>query len=209
MPLRYSTAKSLVHLTKTSITNCDLVGEIVACLEDDVKDGIVLSKLKYLQLCGLPRLSSFCSVKCKFEFPFLEEVILMDCPSMQIFSMDEIRTPKLQKVKLTGEEDEALWDGNLNSTIQLQFMQKRELISFKTTNVAILYMLVWGEGGVGRGGKKRAVLLLCWVVAWGPAAGSARAGRTSTNAAPRHRSSSNNSGDKLCCGARRGEARGS
>ncbi|GKV44808.1 hypothetical protein SLEP1_g51960 [Rubroshorea leprosula] len=107
-----------------SITDCDLVGEIVVCSDDDVKDGIALSKLKYLQLCSLPRLSSFCSVKCKFEFPVLEEVILMDCPSLQIFSMDEMRTPKLQKVKLTEDEDEELWNGNLNSTIQLQFMQK-------------------------------------------------------------------------------------
>ncbi|GKV44789.1 hypothetical protein SLEP1_g51947 [Rubroshorea leprosula] len=100
--------------------------ETVTCLEDDVKDEIVFSKLKYLQLCDLPRLSSFCSVKCKFEFPFLEDVILMDCPSMQTFSMDEIRTPKLQKVKLTRDEDEGFWDGNLNSTIQLQFMQKSQ-----------------------------------------------------------------------------------
>ncbi|GKV44812.1 hypothetical protein SLEP1_g51964 [Rubroshorea leprosula] len=100
--------------------------EMVTCLEDEVKDGIVFSQLKYLQLCGLPRLSSFCSIKCKFEFPFLEEVILMDCPSMQTFSMDEIRTPKLQKVKLTRDEDEGFWDGNLNSTIQLQFIQKSQ-----------------------------------------------------------------------------------
>ncbi|GKV44802.1 hypothetical protein SLEP1_g51954 [Rubroshorea leprosula] len=100
--------------------------ETVTCLEDDVKDEIVFSKLKYLQLCGLPRLSSFCSVKCKFEFPFLEEVFLMDCSSMQTFSMDEIRTPKLQKVKLPGDEDEGFWDGNLNWNIQLHFMQKSQ-----------------------------------------------------------------------------------
>ncbi|GKV25965.1 hypothetical protein SLEP1_g35336 [Rubroshorea leprosula] len=100
--------------------------ETVTCLEDDVKDEIFFSKLKYLQLCGLPRLSSFCSIKCKFEFPFLEEVILMDCPSMQTFSMDEMRTPKLQKVKLTRDEDEGFWDGNLNLTIQLHLMQKSQ-----------------------------------------------------------------------------------
>ncbi|GKV47929.1 hypothetical protein SLEP1_g54780 [Rubroshorea leprosula] len=144
----FSMVERLQRLDKLQIQNCDSLEEIlespelgvsrsqaqkaitlplleiVTCLEDGVKDGIVFSKLKYLQLCGVPRLSSFCSVKCKFEFPFLKEVILMDCPSMQTFSMDEIRTTRLQKVKLAGDEDKDFWDGNLNSTIQLQFMQK-------------------------------------------------------------------------------------
>ncbi|GKV47767.1 hypothetical protein SLEP1_g54633 [Rubroshorea leprosula] len=147
---QFSMLERLQRLDKLQIWNCDSLEEIlesyepgvsqsqaqkatllplletVTCLEDDVKDEIVFSKLKYLQLCGLPRLSSFCSLECKFEFPLLEEVILMDCPSMQIFSMDEIRMPKLQKVKLTGDEDEDFRDGNLNSTIQLQFMQKSQ-----------------------------------------------------------------------------------
>ncbi|GKV44824.1 hypothetical protein SLEP1_g51972 [Rubroshorea leprosula] len=146
----FSMFKRLQRLDKLQIWNCDSLEEIleshepgvsqsqaqkatplplletVTWLEDDVKDEIVFSKLKYLQLCGLPRLSSFCSTKCKFEFPFLEEVILMDCPSMQTFSMDEIKMPKLQKVKLARDEDEGFWDGNLNSTIQLQFMQKNQ-----------------------------------------------------------------------------------
>ncbi|GKV43348.1 hypothetical protein SLEP1_g50651 [Rubroshorea leprosula] len=146
----FSMVGRLQRLDKLRIWNCDLLEEIlesrepgvsqsqaqkatplplletVTCLEDDMKDGIVFSKLKYLQLCGLPRFSSFCSVKCKFEFPFLEEVILMDCPRMQTFSMDETRTPKLQKVKLTADEDEGFWDGNLNSTIQLHFTQKSQ-----------------------------------------------------------------------------------
>ncbi|GKV25956.1 hypothetical protein SLEP1_g35329 [Rubroshorea leprosula] len=146
----FSMVERLQRLDKLQIWNCDSLEEIlesqepgisqsqaqnatllpllktVTCLEDDVKDEIVFSKLKYLQLCGLPRLSSFCSVKCKFEFPFLEEVILMDCPSMHTFSMDEIRTPKLQKVKLNGDEDEGFWDDNLNSTIQLHLMRKSQ-----------------------------------------------------------------------------------
>ncbi|GLT87846.1 hypothetical protein SLE2022_059050 [Rubroshorea leprosula] len=146
----FSMLERLQRLDKLQIWNCDSLEEIleshesvvsqsqaqkatplplletVTCLEDDVKDEIVFSKLKYLQLCGLPRLSSFCSVKCKFEFPFLEEVILMDCPSVHTFSIDETRMPKLQKVKLTRDEDEGFWDSSLNSTIQLQFMQKSQ-----------------------------------------------------------------------------------
>ncbi|GKV47782.1 hypothetical protein SLEP1_g54646 [Rubroshorea leprosula] len=146
----FSMLERLQRLDKLQIWNCDSLEEIleshepgvsqsqaqkatplplletVTCLEDDVKDEIVFSKLKYLQLCSLPRLSSFCSVKCKFEFPLLEEVIFLDCPSMQTFSMDEIRTPKLQKAKLTRDEDEGFGDGNLNLTVQLQFIQKSQ-----------------------------------------------------------------------------------
>ncbi|GLT32028.1 hypothetical protein SLA2020_067220 [Shorea laevis] len=162
----FSMVERLQKLDKLQIWNCDSLEEIlesqepgvsqsqaqkatplplletVTCLEDDVKDEIVFRKLKYLQLCGLPRLSSFCSVNCKFEFPFLAEVILMDCPRMQTFSMDEIRTPKLQKVKLTGDEDEGFWDGNLNSTIQLQFMRKSQGTSLVNMHGGTLKLLL-------------------------------------------------------------------
>ncbi|GKV02429.1 hypothetical protein SLEP1_g14866 [Rubroshorea leprosula] len=116
--LRYSTAKSLVQLTRMSISDCDMIGEIVACIDDEVKDGIVFSKLKYLRLKGLPMLANFCSVECNFEFPFLKDLIVMDCPDMQFFSKGELITPKLQKVKLTEEDDEGRWEGDLNATLQ-------------------------------------------------------------------------------------------
>ncbi|GLT95531.1 hypothetical protein SLE2022_132090 [Rubroshorea leprosula] len=116
--MRYSTAKSLVQLTRMSISDCDVIGEIVACIADEVKDGIVFRQLKYLQLKGLPKLATFCSMECDFEFPSLEDIIVMDCPNMQFFSKGELLTPKLQKVKLTEEDDEGRWEGDLNATLQ-------------------------------------------------------------------------------------------
>ncbi|GLT52128.1 hypothetical protein SLA2020_254840 [Shorea laevis] len=120
--VQYSTAKSLVQLTKMIITKCDSVEEIVACFEDDVNDGIVFTKLKYLQLCGLPKLASFCSVKCDFDFPSLEEVIVEGCPRMKIVSAGEVRTSKLQRVQFS--EDKRLWENDLNTTIQQLFTEK-------------------------------------------------------------------------------------
>ncbi|GKV02422.1 hypothetical protein SLEP1_g14859 [Rubroshorea leprosula] len=124
--MRYATAKSLVQLTRMSISDCDMVGEIVACIDDEVKDGIVLSKLKYLRLKGLPKLANFCSVGCNFEFPFLKDLIVMGCPNMQLFSKGELSTPKLLKVKFIEENNEGRWEGNLNTTLQQMFMEKVE-----------------------------------------------------------------------------------
>ncbi|GLT95663.1 hypothetical protein SLE2022_133310 [Rubroshorea leprosula] len=124
--VRYSTAKSLVQLKTMQVTECETIEEIVVCLGDDVKDGIILSKLKYLQLEGLPRLASFCSGVCNFEFPDLEVVIVRECPNMQIFSNGELSTPKLAKLK-EYREDEGCWEGNLNSTIQQVFKEKAML----------------------------------------------------------------------------------
>ncbi|GLT98192.1 hypothetical protein SLE2022_157080 [Rubroshorea leprosula] len=93
---------------------------------DDVKDGIVFTKLESLQLKVLPKLESFCSGNCNFEFPSLADVIVMECPNMLTFSEGEVSTPKLQKVKLTeNSTDEGIWqEGGLNPTIQQLFTKK-------------------------------------------------------------------------------------
>ncbi|GKV44817.1 hypothetical protein SLEP1_g51967 [Rubroshorea leprosula] len=123
--IEYSTAKSMVQLTKMSISKCQMLKEIVACVDEEVKDGIVFIQLKYLLLRGLPRLASFCSGNCGFEFASLEDVIVMGCPNMRIFSQGECSTTnKLQKVKLTVDEDEGFWEGNLNSTMKKIFTEK-------------------------------------------------------------------------------------
>ncbi|GKV51732.1 hypothetical protein SLEP1_g58357 [Rubroshorea leprosula] len=56
---------------------------------DDVKDGIVFTKLVSLQLKVLPKLESSCSGNCNFEFPSLADVIVMECPSIWTFSKGE------------------------------------------------------------------------------------------------------------------------
>ncbi|GKV22629.1 hypothetical protein SLEP1_g32483 [Rubroshorea leprosula] len=84
---------------------------------DDVKNGMLFSKLKTLKLKALPRLESICSGSCNFEFPSLKDVIVMECPSMQTFSKGEVSTPKLQKVKLTEDEDEGCWEDGVKPRI--------------------------------------------------------------------------------------------
>ncbi|GKV49272.1 hypothetical protein SLEP1_g56032 [Rubroshorea leprosula] len=71
---------------------------------DDVKDGILFTKLESLQPKVLPKLESFCSGNCNFEFPSLANVIVMECPNMLTF--------------FEGEE------GGLNPTIQQLFTKK-------------------------------------------------------------------------------------
>ncbi|GLU24738.1 hypothetical protein SLE2022_406360, partial [Rubroshorea leprosula] len=125
----YSTAKSLEQLKRMSITDCDSVEEIVKCMEDNVKDGIVHSQLQSLQLRGLPKLSSFCTGKCDLEFPSLKEVIVIGCPQMKHFSLGKTVTKELQNVQWIADEkkkkgqwindeENRHWVGNLNSTIQ-------------------------------------------------------------------------------------------
>ncbi|GKV28983.1 hypothetical protein SLEP1_g37966 [Rubroshorea leprosula] len=121
--VRYSTAKSLVQLKTMQVTKCETRDEIVVCLDDDVKDGIIFTKLEHLQLEGLPRLARLCSGVCNFEFPDLEVVIVSDCPNMQIFSNGELSTPKRAKLKeYYGEEGRG--EGNLNCTVQRVFKEK-------------------------------------------------------------------------------------
>ncbi|GKV02457.1 hypothetical protein SLEP1_g14892 [Rubroshorea leprosula] len=114
----YSTAKSLEQLKRMSITDCDSVEEIVKCMEDNVKDGIVYSQLQSLQLRGLPKLSSFCTGKCDLEFPSLKEVIVIGCPQMKYFSLGKTVTKELQNVQWINDEENRHRVGNLNSTIQ-------------------------------------------------------------------------------------------
>ncbi|EOY20456.1 Cc-nbs-lrr resistance protein, putative isoform 1 [Theobroma cacao] len=114
------TAKSMVHLARMSITDCQMMEEVVACASE-VKDGIIFSQLKYLELGNLPSLSSFCSGKCSFLFPSLENVTVRNCSKMKIFSQGELSTPNMQRVQFA--EDEERWDGNLNTTMEQIFIQ--------------------------------------------------------------------------------------
>ncbi|GKV33285.1 hypothetical protein SLEP1_g41812 [Rubroshorea leprosula] len=101
--VRYKTAKSLGQLRRMKVADCEMIEEIVVCLGDPVNDGIDFTELECLQLKGLPRLESFCSGDCNFKFPALVEVIVTECPNMQIFSKGELSTPRLYKVKLAGD----------------------------------------------------------------------------------------------------------
>ncbi|GKV01641.1 hypothetical protein SLEP1_g14181 [Rubroshorea leprosula] len=123
--LTLSMALSLVSLKKMKVQNCELLEQVISEEGANLKDGIVFTKLKSLELKGLPRLEGFCLGNCNFEFTSLEDLIVMACPYMMTFSGGEVSTPKLHKVKLIGDdEDEGCWEGGLNPTIQLLFTKK-------------------------------------------------------------------------------------
>ncbi|XP_007030033.2 PREDICTED: probable disease resistance protein At4g27220 [Theobroma cacao] len=120
----HSTAKSLMQLTRMSITDCKMVENIVACVGEEMKDGIVFTQLKYLELNCLPNLECFCLESCDLVFPSLEQLIVMQCPNMKIFSKGELSTPKLQKVQVTEDEAEGHTEGSHNTTIQQLFKEQ-------------------------------------------------------------------------------------
>ncbi|XVF57350.1 hypothetical protein PTKIN_Ptkin06aG0198100 [Pterospermum kingtungense] len=124
-----STAKSLVQLTRMSVTDCDMIEEIIAGEGGEVKDCIAFSQLKYLHLSCLPSLSAFCLRDHVFEFPSLEKLMVMKCPKMKIFCQGDVRTPQLQKVILTEDEEKGRWAGNLKTTIKQLFEEMVELVS--------------------------------------------------------------------------------
>lgn len=120
--IAYSTAKSLVQLTRMSITDCDMIEEIIGGEGDEVKSCIVfINQLKYLQLSCLPSLSSFCLRDHVFEFHSLEEVVVRGCPNMRTFCQGDLSTPQLYKVIFTENEEKGRWEGDLNTTIKRLF----------------------------------------------------------------------------------------
>ncbi|XP_022718495.1 probable disease resistance protein At1g12280 [Durio zibethinus] len=118
-----STAKSLMLLERMSITDCKMIEEIIACEGEEIKGGIMFTKLKYLRLSCLPSLASFCLGDHIIEFPALRKVIVRECPKMKIFCEGVLSTPKLQQVQLTEDEDEVKvrWEGDLKTTVKQLF----------------------------------------------------------------------------------------
>ena len=100
-----STAKSLIQLKKLSVRECESITEVVAGEGGEGNEVITFSQLTYLELDCLPNLTSFCSRSYSFEFPSLEEVIVSKCPEMKIFCHGVLRTPKLERVKATKEDE--------------------------------------------------------------------------------------------------------
>ncbi|EOY09934.1 Phosphoprotein phosphatase [Theobroma cacao] len=116
-----STAKSLMVLERMSITDCEMIEEIIACGGDEMQGGIVFTRLKYLQLSCLPSLASFCLGDHNFEFPVLQKVIVRECPKMKIFCQGDLSTPKLKQVQLTEDEEKVRWENDLKTTVKQMF----------------------------------------------------------------------------------------
>ncbi|KAL5807574.1 hypothetical protein ACOSQ3_030460 [Xanthoceras sorbifolium] len=123
-----SVANSLVQLTRLKITECKMIENIIAPGRvDEMEHRILFNQLIHLELHCLPRLTSFCSGNYTVEFPFLQQVVMRQCPNMKVFSEGALSTPRLHKIQITEAENEGIWEGGLNTTIQKIF---EELVGF-------------------------------------------------------------------------------
>ncbi|KAI9112291.1 hypothetical protein K1719_016814 [Acacia pycnantha] len=93
-----STAKSLVNLRRMMIRNCNSLEQVVAEDREESKDAISFRWLGVLELQCLPGLQMFCSLSdCLLELPWLDEVVISNCPRMEIFSLGKTDAPFLKE----------------------------------------------------------------------------------------------------------------
>ncbi|XP_028783521.1 uncharacterized protein LOC114739609 [Neltuma alba] len=116
------TAKSLVHLTSLTVTNCGMLEEIVMTNEVGSEEEIIFESLKDLELTCLSCFKSFCSGKHTFIFPSLVKLKVTECHKMQNFSSGTIIAPFLKLVEV--ENGRKRWKGDLNTTIKHLFTDK-------------------------------------------------------------------------------------
>ncbi|KAL3750251.1 hypothetical protein ACJRO7_011272 [Eucalyptus globulus] len=112
-----SVMTSLVHLTWLTLRNCGAMEDVVTDDGNGIEE-ISFPKLRRLILDGLPSLKSFSTVNCTFMFPLLWYIIVKQCPKMNIFCNGALSTPGLHEVRLSDEDYEGRWEGDLNTTIQ-------------------------------------------------------------------------------------------
>ena len=94
--------------------------------EDGVeKEEIVFRKLKTLELRDLDSLGSFCSANYTFKYPSFQDLCVIGCPKMKIFTTGESITPPGVNVQYGERADQRCWANNdLNATIQQLHAEK-------------------------------------------------------------------------------------
>ncbi|KDO39116.1 hypothetical protein CISIN_1g000635mg [Citrus sinensis] len=132
-----SVAKSLVGLLMLNIYGCRAMTEVVTGDENGAanpKEEIVFTKLKSISLVDLDSLTSFCSANYTFNFPSLQDLEVIGCPKMTIFTTVELCTPPRVNVWY-GEGN--LWrsdDGGVNTTIQ--HLHDEKLLEGSSSHIA-------------------------------------------------------------------------
>ncbi|KAH9752696.1 hypothetical protein KPL71_014800 [Citrus sinensis] len=105
--------------------------EVVINDKDGVeKEEILFSKLKTLELFDLDSLTSFCSANYTFKLPSLQNLWVIGCPKMKIFTTGESITPLRVNVCYGETADQRRWANNdLNTTIQQLHAEKLLAVS--------------------------------------------------------------------------------
>ena len=133
-----STVKSLVQLKRLCLSKCKRMREIVTIEgEGEAGDEICFNQLNYLWLDDLPGLRSFQLGNRTIRFPSLDDLRVIGCPEMKIFSNGVLSMPKLKKVnkwlleeiELSPEEDvnsaiKRFWEENYDPCVQQLFTEK-------------------------------------------------------------------------------------
>uniref|UniRef100_A0A7N2M1I3 NB-ARC domain-containing protein n=1 Tax=Quercus lobata TaxID=97700 RepID=A0A7N2M1I3_QUELO len=126
-----SIAKVLVMLEKIKVRYCEKIEEILAKAGKEEKEKDVLfDKVNSIKLSNLPNLKGFCSETNALEWPSLEEITVMECPSLSTFIPSNLNTPKLEGVYDNHpwiEERTCHWKGDLNATIEHIFKGKPQV----------------------------------------------------------------------------------
>ncbi|GKV49704.1 hypothetical protein SLEP1_g56439 [Rubroshorea leprosula] len=94
-----ATVQSLVNVKSMTVRYCYKLTEIVGSQGDLTQDPIIFSSLRYLKLEALIRLACFCSGNFIFDFPNLGQLIVEQCPKLEIFSKRVPKTPRLLQVE--------------------------------------------------------------------------------------------------------------
>ncbi|XP_022735672.1 disease resistance protein At4g27190-like [Durio zibethinus] len=99
-------AQVVPQLTLVSITNCPQLKHVfnVAKEKNGVDHAIALPHLQHLELENLINLSSFCSANYPIVSPFLEELILVVCPQLENFIIQQAIHKQLQPKELRFSE---------------------------------------------------------------------------------------------------------
>ncbi|KAH9733874.1 Disease resistance protein [Citrus sinensis] len=88
-----SAAKCLVAIVRMQVLGCRAMTQVVISEGNElVKEEIVFNKLKTLSLADLDSLTSFCSGNYIVNFPSLEDLFVIGCPKMNIFTTGELST---------------------------------------------------------------------------------------------------------------------
>ncbi|KAG8650690.1 hypothetical protein MANES_07G061980v8 [Manihot esculenta] len=136
-------AKSMVQLETLNVRFCNMLTEIIGGVEEDGStDEIVFSKMKLLKLEDLQNLTCFSLGSYTFKFPSLEQVTVLKCPKLRIFTVRKLSAPKIHGVFAGLRSNRTFhWEGDLNATIEQIYMKYigfKEIYDIQLSNFPML-----------------------------------------------------------------------